>query len=67
MSRRRVPEAAGVRHAQDTVVNVTIGRIEVRAPAAPVRAKPAPDDARKTVSAGAQLADYLRSRNQARR
>ena len=56
-----------MRQAQDTVVNVTIGRIEVRAPAPPVRAKPASDDARKPVSAGAQLADYLRSRNQGRR
>jgi hypothetical protein len=50
----------------ETVINVTIGRIEVRAPAAAPRAKTSLDDQRKAASPRSQLEEYLSSRNQPR-
>jgi hypothetical protein len=61
---RTAPEPQPAR--DETIINVTIGRIEVRTPEAP-RAKTPLKDARPAAAPSTELEAYLRGRNGARR
>jgi hypothetical protein len=65
-ARREAAKPQGERDGNDTVVNVTIGRIEVRAPAEP-GARALPGGARPAASPRSELDAYLRGRSEARR